>query len=69
MAVQATEYTCYSCNAQYLTNKHSCERECHVEGKGVKHYDWCQKCRRLIIGNLETQMRLKELPPKRLRIE
>lgn len=68
MAVQTTGYDCLCCGGHFLTNKHTCARECRVEGEKVLHFDFCTSCRGIIIANCEEQMRRKELP-SRLRIE
>ena len=58
-------FICLNCGGTYSTDQHKgcdyCEPDCH--------YDFCKDCMKSIVQKFEAQMRRRELPKPRLRVE
>ena len=58
--IEAT-FVCYFCEDTITTNRHSCERECHIEGMKVIHRDFCKACQKILIASFFRQKRNPQL--------
>ena len=58
-------FVCLYCEGTYYTTRH---KGCHV-CTPEQHYGFCDTCIKIVMRSFEQQMRRRELPKPRLRVE
>ena len=64
-----TYYTCLCCQGNYFKENHDCKSGQFCTKRSTTHFDFCPLCHKLMNAYFEAQMKRKELPAPKLRIE
>lgn len=54
--IENANIVCYFCGASYTKKEHTCTPECCVQGRQVWHFDFCTRCRKILMQYYIRQM-------------